>query len=388
MKHTLKSLLITAVLTLPITFAADLPIGDTPDSKPVSFNSLPIEVSSLISGVVDSKKILSSGFLTLPEVAALAQTSTKWHAALQPIINTANTWRNSAVAKRLLDFGPKTQEDINILRFFGISQDNLFNTLLDLFFDKRIIQNDTDHMTGLIADNTNLTNYEKSLITRIIGIQHNKRIIPRTDIVDVADKLRALGPGYYDKAAILYERAAQNCNSSLFILTVVDNLSRLGLKYYDKVAAILEQFANHPNAISYDIRAAAVGLRGLGPNYYVRIAELLEKSANHPKASSYDIQAAADELGNLGPDYYLRASELYEHYVNHSNATLADIRWAASGLSKLGQVYYNRVAELYEQSASPEKNPTSLDIRAAADRLVMLGYHDRAAALLTKLNQQ
>jgi hypothetical protein len=151
-----------------------------------------------------------------------------------------------------------------------------------------------------------------------------------------------------------------------------------------------------PNAIPNDILKAAKVLPRRGPAYYERAAKLYDLLANRDGAPSRDIQLAADGLLRMGPAYHPRAEALYERSVNHPDATPKYIRWAAKRLDALGSQYHDKAAARYEQSAN-HPNSEPYDIREAAYGLRILGsklhqgsaecndYQNRAAALRRKL---
>jgi hypothetical protein len=140
-------------------------------------------------------------------------------------------------------------------------------------------------------------------------------------------------------------------------------LKNLGPLYYDRVVVLYERAAHHRNATPDDISAAASWLIGLGSTYYERAFALFELSDHHPDATPEDIlyatggaEVSANRLKNIWPDYLEivaklleRAAQLFEQLARHPDADPEDIRIAADGLKNLGPAYHERAVKLEEK---------------------------------------
>jgi hypothetical protein len=412
MKHTLQSLLMATVLTLPTAFGSE-PLSASTDpttaaatttatsssivttsQRPQStLDRFPFGVANQISGcaVKSSRDIITLGFLDLKDLYRLARVSTNWRKVAQPMLTALNTWRHSNVIPRLLEGFPLTFENHSILAFLGINTDASFDNVLKAAvaakpWTMKMPMPDDEH-TALVAfvdNDPTFTAPQKNIL---------KSLLPNAtpdDIRSAADVLSRLGSDYYDGP----QRT----------------------KYHTTAGKLYELSANHQKATPLNIKLSADGLRNLGSKYYKRSDEctkyytnaekLYEQYALHPDARLYDIRLAARLLKDFSSSYpdgsdestkcYASAQTIYKRLATQAGETLVDILSRASGFNDLGFFFPARSAKrvndhdiaaaLYELAAHhPHATPD--DIRQAADGLCDLGYdyHDRANALLSRL---
>ncbi len=432
MKHTLQSLLMTTVITLPTAFGSEPFSGFEDESttveqssivttsqRPRSILVLPPELLRKFSGevvkenskevaeqlsecAVQSSRGITLGLLDLKDVCRLALTSTNWHKIAQPVLTALNIWRHSNVVPRLLERFSNTSENKALLTFLGIKTDESFDYILNAAFalnswTKKMTANEHKALVPLINVNRIFNDTEKDII---------KGLLPNAtpnDILRAANGLRYLG--FTDRAEALYEKSAQHLTATpddirlvadgLTVLRLTDRVAPLYeksahrlkfLRFTDRAAALYELAAQHITATPGNIRLAAGALKTLG--LIDRAVALYEQSALHPKAHPDDLRLATDALKALG--FTDTAAALYEKSGHYPNTDLGSIQRAADGLKALGlidraAVLYERAATVYELVAN-RKNARIYHILKAAEKLSCLGaeYHPKAAALFER----
>jgi hypothetical protein len=421
MKHTLQSLLMTTVLTLPTAFGSE-PLSASTDpttaaaaavttqssivttsQRPQStLDRFPVGVANQISGcAVKSSSGITLDFLDLKNVYRLARVSRNGGEVAQPMLTALNIWRHSNVIPRLLQ-GTLDTPDLPMLRLFRINTDASFDNVLKAAFavnpwTMKMPAHEHTALVAFVDNDPTFTAPQKNIL---------KSLLPNAtpdDILRAALGLKDLG--LTDTAAALYERIASRDNATTDdIKTAAGGLIYLSL--IDRAAVLYELVANRDGAIRDDILSAADGLRGLGLIH--RAAVVLELAANRDGAPSHDIRLAVDKLRDLGPAYHARAATLCELYLNLDldGVTHNYIASEADALLNLGSKYpegyperseyHDRAAKLYEKSVKHVE--TGLyHIRYAADGLKALGskylegspehtqYNNRANALLSRL---
>ena len=359
MKHTLQSLLIITVLTLPTAFGETLDLSGDSAAVPEKESSSIVEISTrpqppiyrlhkdileVIFGLahnVENDKKLHPGFTNLQALKALALTCSGLSDVAQSMLREV---RKIDVVHRLLQGGVPTPYDAGILTFLGINTAAPFDNVLNAAFAvKSWMKKMGPERTALVAAinrHPTFTDNQKIILS---GLLPNATTL---DIKRAASRLRVRGTAYHDKAAAFFERVVQHPGATAFLIQrIARELRDLGTAYYPKAAVLFELSANHVGATADDIRSAATGFYYLGSAYYPKAAALYEKSAHHVGATADDICEAAHEVFKLGTAYHKSAAKLYELAAQHRKATRHYIRSAADGLRDLGSTYPEGSAE-------------------------------------------
>jgi hypothetical protein len=157
MNHTLKSLLVSSVLSLSTSFGSELSYCDDTSASiqkgqsaelkdqvrcTVSFVQLPIEVHFNIIPPIHNRTSLpllrQGSLLNLDALVKLAGASRRFNSLIQPVIDAAKIWRDSNPIFRLLT-NNLTEEDVYMLHLFGHNSSmDVFKTTVNLLIDKRI----------------------------------------------------------------------------------------------------------------------------------------------------------------------------------------------------------------------------------------------------------
>ena len=371
MKSTLKSLLITSMLTLPSVFASHSILETESDTPPAAATvattqstllRLPIDALKLTVGTVHMA--FDIGWLNTSDLAKLTLVSKKFNTLTQPVI-TAMNWRCSLVTRMILQTTDSQDEIMS--KLFKLSLDPSFDNFLDLAIKRKFPMTKVTpetHAELINKINRNVTIHPTEREILICMLPNATPL----DIHNAAYKVRELGKQYPEGSE---ER----------------------LQYHDRSAALIEHAATHPHATLGDILNSALAFLQLGKlypvgsnkrlQYHDRSAELYEHAATHPNATLYDILSTAKgfhELGTLHPEgsekrlqHIDKSAELYEHAANLPNATPQNILNAVCRVRELGTKYHNKSAALSEHAAN-HPNATPENILTAAQGLRALGY--------------
>lgn len=193
MKHTIKSLLITSVLTLPTVLGAADQLTESTDSpnttaltcvtadkqdakRPKSTLAItPIEVRIAIIGYSDPEFTLR--FLDVHAIAALALTSKKWNNFAQCMLNAIRTWGQTNFIPRLLHNHSLNPHDNQELAFLRINADTPFNNILNIAFAVKCwtASMTSDEHTALVTaiDNNTTFTPEQKTILKGLRMQHH-----------------------------------------------------------------------------------------------------------------------------------------------------------------------------------------------------------------------
>ncbi|MBH1989673.1 MAG: hypothetical protein I8H80_00655, partial [Alphaproteobacteria bacterium] len=259
MTPTLKSLLITTVLTLPSVFAADdTLLENASDAQPAvtavatvatpqsSLSRLPVQLIQLVVG--HAHATFGIGYLNGRDVAALALTSKKFNALAQPVLN-ATKWLSLLTPRILLQITDPL--DTAMLTLFKVSLDLTFDNLLNI---KLAINHNFSMITVTPETHTKLVDRINNIATFTdIQKQILINILPNATPWNILDAARTLllnfEAQYHDRAAALYELFAEHPNTTQNdILEELAALWFCGNQYHDMVAELYERYANLPNA--------------------------------------------------------------------------------------------------------------------------------------------
>ncbi|QOL20466.1 hypothetical protein [Candidatus Bodocaedibacter vickermanii] len=248
MTHTLKSLLITSMLTLPSVFAtSDTLLETESDGNPTVTTTVatvaPSQSTLLRLAVAPIHLIVGQihttfdmGWLNGQDVADLALISKKFNTLAQPVLN-AIKWRSFLVPRILLQTTDPQNE--TMLTLFRVSLDSTFDNVLNLALDRRFLMHKVSAETGSelinkINNTATFTDIQKKIL---ISILPNSTPL---DIFDAAVGLSTLGAPYHDRAATLFELSANRPDSTpKNILFAAHSLrSYLGAPYHDRAATL------------------------------------------------------------------------------------------------------------------------------------------------------
>ncbi len=255
MKHTLQSLLMTTVLTLPTAFASD-------QISPFSYESTTNALATPESN---------------PQVSVTAQ------------------------------FKSMLTKD---------SFDEVLNaTFATELWTKKISKDECTALVALINKHPTFTDDQKHILQGLLPNATSDAICLTasefSNLGSISPAESAERAKHHERAAALYEKSADYPDAApSYIQLIADVLSSFGSDYHDRAAALYEKSADHQDVTPFYIRLAADVLSLLGSDYHDRAAVLYEKSADYPAAPSKDIRKAAGGLKTLGSAYHGRADAL------------------------------------------------------------------------------
>jgi hypothetical protein len=338
MKHTLKTILITSVLTLPSTFGANAAgykatlneeaqqggVQTQAVSEKGTLMRLPVDLCDSSFGALTAdrsktseaeKVIFTLGYLNIQEISKLARTSMRFRIQFEPILNAAKAWNTAAPIPRLLSTSVVTENDSNMIQLLGNpSPINLFHALVMLLADSRFLNHQsTKELEIAIRRNLRLQANEKVELVRLLDRSSPEKI------AFAAYNLAPFGQAHYEKVATLYKFAANIPGvDQMNMYYIAQAFMGLGSRYYENAASLFLQTANHPDADYYFNLNCAFRLIDMGSAFYERAAVILEHSALHRASTSDGINSAVESLIKIRDTYPLESQE-HKHYHDRAN---------------------------------------------------------------------
>lgn len=422
MKHPLKTLLISSVLTLPTTSGANAAgyqatLNEEAQQRGVqtqaatikgTFRQLPFDLRDSIFGVLTAdrsktskaekadrsktseaeKVVFTLGYLNILDIYRLARTTRALNKKLQPILRAAKALRPTLMLSKLMpnvSFPSIKPTMLNLNGFekvlpYPVSFDDFLGILLDTQLHSMPISNDDK-----------IGAWSKIEVTK--NLSHDDWII-----------LGNLFPN----------------STPLDILLVTTRLfEKNDPKYYERIEKIIHKALSDPAIELQDIELAGIKLIELGKRYYCisnseassrattifdSAVKLFETAANNPNTTPKDILRFAEQVFGLGKEYddrvaglFNRVAKLYETRIPHTNPTPNDYITIAVELQRLMEsnkitkhanekyimkACYDLVETLFELAAN-HSEATPDNIVRAAGGLHYHGeaYHDKAAKL-------
>jgi hypothetical protein len=342
MKHPLKTLLITSVLTLPTTSGANAAgyqatLNEEAQQRGVqtqaasikgTFWQLPVDLRDSIFGVLtpDRSKtnktepvVFTLGYLDILDIYRLARTTRALNKKLQPILRAAKALNPTLFLSKVLpnmSIPSKKPTVLNLNDFekLGVMQypgsfDDILGILLDVLYTPKpaVTPEEIEIAKASIHSLQVLSEKQKNVLVSLL------KPSTTSDIINASKELATLGKAYYNIAASLYESSSSLGEATPYDLVNAGiNLIKLGSTYRDRGAGVLVKIASHPLARPMELHATASELRSLWKDNHALAAKLYEDSAYCRFVTSDDIRRAAQGLRNLGSAYHDKADKLRE----------------------------------------------------------------------------
>jgi hypothetical protein len=295
MKHTLKAVLTTTLLTASSVFGSAQPT-----------KSAAAQSATPPSGLAKDDKTPADQLPRLP----VTQFS-------EPADQTATSPGTAALAVEVEVARPIASELIEILKS-STSFDNTLDRVLEMKAEAgSATDTELAHLKDVINTNISFNVTQKKILTSLL---------PNATLDDIHDAaLQLIKSGNYNRGAVLLERSPEYKGATP--------------DYILRAANVLKSLAN----VHYGGRT----------KYHDKAAELYEQAATTPGATPMDIRRGADGLSSLKRDAdHAKAAELYEQLAKSGNPEI--VGWAADGFAALSlnsfseksDEYYNRSVQL------------------------------------------
>lgn len=374
MKHALRSVLITSILTLTSVFGSEEEFLHEKQNSSAAENCV-ITAQSQTSKIVKNFTILDLDndildmiileYSMVEDLINLTKSNKKFSSRIQPILKNLKSFMVSRITP-ILNRPALTPDEFNMMRL-------LREDPTSYSYSKELSISDYQRAARKLAFRKEVKFFWKwkwQMLPEAADLFKLAATHPDAtvkDMLDIAQEVSTFGAPYKNRATHLFELAVNHPNAiAEHIFTAAFKISSFGEEYKEKAAVLFERLAQCPDTRASSTLDAAEEILKFGTEYNGRALDLLELAASHKSATPMDVLRAAQLIVVAGEEYNKeRVITWIERAAQNSYTSPEDIRTAANKVLNFGSEYKERALYLFECAAKHSKASNKLIIEIA-----------------------